>query len=1288
MFLLRVRRGSVGGGKRTDFFVGVVGVVVCFVVLNSFVVVDGRHISLKKLHRPRGERITEDSVTVEAVPPTTLDSSTTLLRAGYASHLRQNLKKAFALQLLHQAQQRNTNKNHSPTSDEFISRKTKKLKKIKKNQQNSSKFRAHIPFLPFDDDEDDETSGENDESSDDGGFDDEHNFASFDLAVTHPEEDPHFYQERYKTDGGGNKIGDKAPYSLANSYFDNEYPLSQLQAMECATPTKSKGYCSTFRACVPSLFNAEGDLETPALAELVSMSIGYCTSAVRSDLDVTNQFLKRKGHRFATVANRIICCPGVPPPPETSAEDSSAEKFNDFLGGSDSFLEPDEDNVPLEGVSSPPNKVPGTKKKPGNGTNPGIFVDLKGEFVEENPDTEAEVWHSEEDLKAAMNKKPENVIPIEALIPEDKLPFYDPHTNSFSNQILDKFGDKNGQNLPNNGQNSQNSGQNSQNNGQNSLNNGQNSQNNGQNSPSNTENSQNNAENSQNKDSHDSSPPPPPITEPNDEFMPEGSSDTESSTGSNGFIPPHDDGIMSSNDPPDFEGQPISDELTTTVRSSSPGENSTFIEIFPKPVNGANGKFTLEKGVHVQPAAANSKIPAQTSVNNFAENVVDSNKILLVRPTKNKPQPDENSSQKVEIFVQQTTQTDFPDEINTLQNLHNDDNLHNYDDNDDATRTTTDLYNKYHHAEVDDTSTTTRFVADFPTTTPNYGEIDATNGAGKISHSDNHHNYENEDVGNYLADTITTTVPQGGNQNNNSPVPLGENSADFPPQTTTRYYITNNVDENGYTPTEEIDGSKEATLGYLDDEQSQKFPETTTPIFTSGGESGIGEGTTFISLVNDGESEIGHDIPEDIRSKEPPYNLNDHVTGNENGIGDEQNHHLFPSITEKNKEPQQNLNDHVEDKNLPQNLNEHVTGNENGIDNQQLFPVDAATLSPQNNENSLDNGPPSVFSSEKPISGPEVNTGSQEMTGGSAEPSKEGETLEEGNQSISNESNVSDEGVKQFETPKISVSKGPQIKNNPVKHPPPIPTPSQEPEFGGATIVGGSRPFCSGSLITDRHILTASHFVSNITVADVFHMRVHIGYKTAFGGQTEGPFAVRKVLKLNDVAILLLDRPVRFSEDIHPVCLSNNPTLNANGIAEAFETGWVEDPMVKTISSHHPFVDPHVQKYFSFGYNNVTWTLQQSMARVKTNDDCQSNYEFLEKSGIYITDSMLCAATEDGKSCSFKGNSGAPLFIMRDGKPIQLGLVSWGIGCGHFPAVFTSTQKYLPWIEKVVQKTR
>jgi len=37
----------------------------------------------------------------------------------------------------------------------------------------------------------------------------------------------------------------------------------------------------------------------------------------------------------------------------------------------------------------------------------------------------------------------------------------------------------------------------------------------------------------------------------------------------------------------------------------------------------------------------------------------------------------------------------------------------------------------------------------------------------------------------------------------------------------------------------------------------------------------------------------------------------------------------------------------------------------------------------------------------------------------------------------------------------------------------------------------------------------------SITVSDVFHMRVHIGYRSSPGGhETQGPFVVRKVLKV------------------------------------------------------------------------------------------------------------------------------------------------------------------------------
>lgn len=214
-------------------------------------------------------------------------------------------------------------------------------------------------------------------------------------------------------------------------------------------------------------------------------------------------------------------------------------------------------------------------------------------------------------------------------------------------------------------------------------------------------------------------------------------------------------------------------------------------------------------------------------------------------------------------------------------------------------------------------------------------------------------------------------------------------------------------------------------------------------------------------------------------------------------------------------------------------------------------------------------------------------------------------------------------------------------------------------------------------------------------------MRIHIGYRTAFSGATEGPYAVRKVRKVirhkgfsfeklyNDIAVLVLDRPVRFSEDIYPVCISSNRSAYADGTTEAFETGWIEDPRTYTISKHHNYIDPHIQKYFSFGYKNITWRLQEAEQKVRTNLECQSNYNFLQKNGILVTDSMVCAGSGDSRSCAFRGNSGAPLFLRSDDSKMteQVGIVSWGIGC-YLDSVFTRVESFLPWLDRVVYNSR
>jgi secreted trypsin-like serine protease len=73
-----------------------------------------------------------------------------------------------------------------------------------------------------------------------------------------------------------------------------------------------------------------------------------------------------------------------------------------------------------------------------------------------------------------------------------------------------------------------------------------------------------------------------------------------------------------------------------------------------------------------------------------------------------------------------------------------------------------------------------------------------------------------------------------------------------------------------------------------------------------------------------------------------------------------------------------------------------------------------------------------------------------------------------------------------------------------------------------------------------------------------------------------------------------------------------------------------------------------------------------------------------------LTDNMLCAGVKEGGRDSCQGDSGGPLFIQKDGKTVQIGVVSWGEGpidatapCGHANAygVYTRLSNYRDWIK-------
>ncbi|GAB6028384.1 hypothetical protein CHUAL_002551 [Chamberlinius hualienensis] len=73
--------------------------------------------------------------------------------------------------------------------------------------------------------------------------------------------------------------------------------------------------------------------------------------------------------------------------------------------------------------------------------------------------------------------------------------------------------------------------------------------------------------------------------------------------------------------------------------------------------------------------------------------------------------------------------------------------------------------------------------------------------------------------------------------------------------------------------------------------------------------------------------------------------------------------------------------------------------------------------------------------------------------------------------------------------------------------------------------------------------------------------------------------------------------------------------------------------------------------------------------------------------GQVLTDRMMCAGYIKGRRDACAGDSGGPLVWENNGRLIQVGVVSWGIGCAraNYYGVFTRITAMLPWIHNHVQ---
>jgi len=204
---------------------------------------------------------------------------------------------------------------------------------------------------------------------------------------------------------------------------------------------------------------------------------------------------------------------------------------------------------------------------------------------------------------------------------------------------------------------------------------------------------------------------------------------------------------------------------------------------------------------------------------------------------------------------------------------------------------------------------------------------------------------------------------------------------------------------------------------------------------------------------------------------------------------------------------------------------------------------------------------------------------------------------------------------------------------------------------------GGSHPFCGGTLISSRHVLTAAHCTAGSTANSIAvlvgeHRIDDSSYtRLSLSAITDHPDYNSNTLD-NDFSILTLSAPVSFTTEVSPACMPGDTTQLYGG-SKATVSGW------GTTTS---------------GGNQPT-TLREVEVTVQTQDQCNQAY------GGGITSNMICAADAGKDSC--QGDSGGPLVHLENGRFSLVGVVSWGYGCAdsRYPGVYARTTAQMAWIK-------
>lgn len=216
------------------------------------------------------------------------------------------------------------------------------------------------------------------------------------------------------------------------------------------------------------------------------------------------------------------------------------------------------------------------------------------------------------------------------------------------------------------------------------------------------------------------------------------------------------------------------------------------------------------------------------------------------------------------------------------------------------------------------------------------------------------------------------------------------------------------------------------------------------------------------------------------------------------------------------------------------------------------------------------------------------------------------------------------------------------------------------------------RFFCGGTIVADRWVMTAAHCLFD-----------------SFRGQDE-PSRIRVIAGIHDlVQDAALEEIIVMSIIVHPG-YDNELESPPNDIALLELATTLEAPVGELFvgeSEDYSGTIGHIVGWGATRFSNENdadypTTQQEAPVPLVSLETCNSPISY---AGL-IQVTQLCAGYAAGQIDTCAGDSGGPLYVVQNGRVLQMGITSFGNGCGqeNFYGIYTNLSHYIPWLSQYI----